>query len=421
VSLVKNNCDSSRQNKVHAEFTTSPFPTTWQLQMMQSREIQVQYAKGATRNKQHLKSDLSLFASMFLRTFARPPLTNCSKCFLQYVNTKTVKRMETYRVRGSTKTAKKLLLPLSFGPCSGGLLHILDQHLNGQYERMNRAAYELYVVHIDLYLEAADQEDSVAQLEKYKARFPRHCYSSVGLEEALLLEDIDWSSLNLSEPSKADKNRPVSERLQALIGSLPSATSRADLVTTLKTRLLVDVAKKNGCEGILFGESTTRLAEKTLAETAKGRGFSLPWQVSEGMSPYGIPFNYPLRDLLKKELVSFTSMTTPPLTDLIIYKEPSSHISASSKQTTIDDLMIQYFESVEENYPSIVANVVRTSSKLKPLTGDETTACGLCGLPVAEDTGGIFGWGGDQNSDSRPARENRHGILCYGCSRSING
>ena len=348
-------------------------------------------------------------------------LTKSSKCFLQYVNTKTVKRMETYKVRVSTKTAKRLLVPLSFGPCSGSLLHILDQHLNGQYERMNRAAYELYVVHIDLYLEGADREESTALLEKYKARFPRHSYSSVGLEDALLLDNVDWSSLNLPEPSEVDMGKPVSERLQALIGSLTSATSRADIVTTLKTRLLVDVAKKNDCEGILFGESTTRLAEKTLTETAKGRGFSLPWQVSDGMSPYGITFNYPLRDLLKKELVSFTSMTTPPLADLIIYKDPSSHISASSKQTTIDDLMIQYFESAEENYPSIVANVVRTSSKLKPLTGDETTACRLCGLPVAEGTDGIFGWGGDQNSDARPAGENRHGILCYGCSRSING
>lgn len=278
------------------------------------------------------------------------------------------------------------------------------------------------MVHINLFLDAADREGSSAFLEKYKARFPRHSYASVGLEDALLLDDIDWSTLHIAQPSVADSQTPVTKRLQELIGSLPSATSRADLVSTLQTRLLVDVAKKNGCTGILFGESTTRLAEKTLTETAKGRGFSLPWQVSDGTSPYGITFNYPLRDLLKKELVAFSSLTTPPLTDLIIYNQPSSHISASSKQTSIDDLLIQYFESVEENYPSIVANVVRTSSKLEPLTDDETTPCSLCGLPVAEGTDGIFGWGGDQNSDSRPARQIGHdAILCYGCSRSING
>jgi len=302
------------------------------------------------------------------------------------------------------------------------LLHILDQHLQGQFDRMNRAAYELHVVHVELYLNATDRKGSSILLEKYKTRFPRHAYSTIGLEEVLNLDSIDWKVLSMERPSMIDSQKPGTERLQELIWSLPSATSRADIISTLLTRLLVDVARKSDCESILFGDSTTRLAEKTLTETAKGRGFSLPWQVSDGISPYGIGFNYPLRDLLKKEIVTFSSLITPQLTDLIVYHEPSSHISASSKLTTIDDLMTQYFESVEENYPSIVANVVRTSSKLKPLAADETTFCGLCGLPVAKGTGGIFGWGGDQNSDSSmDIKSNHNGILCYGCSRSING
>jgi len=291
-----------------------------------------------------------------------------------------------------------------------------------QLQKMNRTAFNLHIVHIDLYLDPSDRKDSSDLLEKYKTRFPRHSYSSVGLEEALLLQSIDWSSLGLEKPSALDPGKPGTERLQELIAVMPSATSKADIISTLLTRLLVDVAKHNDCEAILFGDSTTRLAEKTLTETAKGRGFSLPWQVSDGMSPYNIGFNYPLRDLLKKELFTFSSLTTPPLTDLILRQEPSSHISASSKLTTIDDLMAQYFESVEENYPSIVANVVRTSSKLQALTEEQTQSCGLCGLPVSDGTDGIFGWGGDQNSDSRMEREQGHKqILCYGCSRSING
>ncbi|TVY62697.1 Cytoplasmic tRNA 2-thiolation protein [Lachnellula suecica] len=347
----------------------------------------------------------------------------CKKCFCQYVTTKAIKRMETYRVRGSTvKAQRKLLLPLSFGPSSSSLLHILDQHIEGQYARMNRSGYELFVVHIDVFLDPADRKDASELLEKYKGRFSRHTYSSVGLEEALLLDNIDWKALGIQGIPDNESGLPATERLQKLLGSMSSATSRADIASTLLTRLLVDVAKRNHCESILFGESTTRLAEKTLTETAKGRGFSLPWQVSDGASPYGIGFNYPLRDLLKKEIVTFTSLTTPPLTELVIFQEKPSNISASSKTTTIDDLMAQYFESVEENYPSIVANVVRTSSKLQPLIGNDTTNCGLCGLPVTEGTDGIYGWGGDQNSDSRPAKEDgQHGVLCYGCSRSING
>lgn len=281
---------------------------------------------------------------------------------------------------------------------------------------MNRAAYELVVIHIEQHVEAADRENTSIILGKYKSRYPRHSYLSIGLEEALSLKDINWDALGISQLPTEEAGKPATESLQQLIGALPSATSRADILSTLLTRLLVDVAKRNDCESILFGDSTTKLAEKTLTETAKGRGFSLPWQVADGNSPYGVGFNYPMRDLLKKELVAFSSLVA--LDDLVTYDKVSSPVSVSSKSTTIDDLMAQYFESVEENYPSIVANVVRTSSKLKPLASESTTACSLCGLPVEEGTDGIFGWGGDQNSSARPTTEN---ILCYGCSRSVNG
>jgi cytoplasmic tRNA 2-thiolation protein 2 len=328
--------------------------------------------------------------------------------------------METYRIRGG-RTPRRLLFPLSFGPSSASLLHILDQHLQSQYDRMKRTSYELSVVHINVYVDPVDRTDADEMLEKYKTRYPRHNYSSINLEEALALDGIDWNALDLEHSASG---APSSERLQKLLGSMSSATSRSDIVSTLLSRLLVDVARRNGCEGALFGDSTTRLAEKTLTETAKGRGFSLPWQISDGASPYGMTYYYPLRDVLKKEIIAFSSLTSPSLKDLIVHREPTAQVSASSKLTTIDDLMAQYFESVEENFPSIVANVVRTTSKLKSLSDDDTKACGLCGLPVANGTDGIHGWGGDQNSDSRPSEDgkngNHHGILCYGCSRSIN-
>ncbi|KAG9230075.1 cytoplasmic tRNA 2-thiolation protein-like protein 2 [Amylocarpus encephaloides] len=343
----------------------------------------------------------------------------CQSCFVQYVTTKAIKRMETYRIRGSSyNIPRKLLLPVSFGPSSASLLHILDQHIQGQYNRMNRASYELHVVHINVYVDPVDRKDADELLAKYKSRFPKHTYSIVNLGEALHLDGIDWKALDMEQPTEADRN---TDRLLKLLASMSSATSRSDIASTLLARLLVDVANRNGCTGILFGDSTTRLAERTLTETAKGRGFSLPWQVSDGASPYGVDFHYPLRDVLKKEITSFSSLATPAIDGLILLREGSSLVSASSKLTTIDDLMVQYFESVEENYPSIVANVVRTSSKLQSLPNQDTQGCGLCGLPVAKDTDGIHGWGGDQNSDSRSAMEDsHHGILCYGCSRSIN-
>jgi cytoplasmic tRNA 2-thiolation protein 2 len=346
---------------------------------------------------------------------------------MNYVTTKAVKRMESYRARGSiVKAAKKLLLPISFGPSSTCLLSILDGHLQSQIGRRGRMSYEIFPVHVNIqldYTEDSKRSQASIQIEKLKARFPSHTFLSAELNEAIGLE-IDWQVLGLEAPRDKSIADPGKVGLEQLLRSIPSATSRSDIIFTLLTRLLVDLAKKNDCESILFGDSTTRLAEKTLTETAKGRGFSLPWQVSDGMSPYGVNFHYPMRDLLKKELVTFSGLTSPPLTDLIIYQSLSTAVSVSAKSTTIDDLMAQYFESVEENYPSIVANVVRTSSKLKaPPAAEIPAVCGLCGLPVAHGTDGIYGWGGDQSSDPQTTKVDgsSRGILCYGCSRSIDG
>jgi cytoplasmic tRNA 2-thiolation protein 2 len=333
--------------------------------------------------------------------------------------------METYKVLRSTlKAPRKFLLPLSFGPSSTCLLYILDNQLQTQLVRMGRVTYELLLVHVDSTGISPESSDLTTLLEMVKTRFPTHTFISKKLEEVLHLDNFDLNAISVGKPQNEASSLPDSDRLRSLLESAPSATSRADIVSVFLLRLLVHTAKANDCESILFGDSTTRLAEKTLAETAKGRGISLPWQISDGMSPLGVNFHYPLRDLLKKELITFSSLTSPPLTDLIMHQSTSSQVSASSKSTTIDDLMAQYFESVEESFPSIVTNVVRTLGKLSvPVFVGDRDSCGICRLPVHRETNEIYGWTGDQNSNAVSNQpQDKHSLtLCYGCARSING
>ncbi|KAH0559838.1 hypothetical protein GP486_003647 [Trichoglossum hirsutum] len=343
-------------------------------------------------------------------------------CFVRYVNTKVIKRMENFRIRNSTIGNPRLfLLPLSFGVSSVALLHLLDSQLQGQIDRMNRTGYGLLVVHVNM----PSTAPTGIYMKRLQQRYPRHTHFHVDLAELFdypngILESSGKSGLSqaLGAPDGQVSNQ---DKLDHLLDSLPSATSRADMLGILRTRLLVEIAKKRGCEGIMWGDSTTRLAEKTLAETAKGRGFSLPWQISDGASPHSLVFRYPLRDLLKKELVTYASLTTPPLDPIIIPEQTPQALT--SKNTTIDDLVTNYFQSVEESFPSIVANVVRTSGKLsahQPFGGGER--CTICEMPITAGSGGLHGWGGDQgklgpsSSDPHPVEK-----LCYGCARSTLG
>ena len=125
----------------------------------------------------------------------------------------------------------------------------------------------------------------------------------------------------------------------------------------------------------------------------------MPWVVTEGGSPHGIPFYRPMRDLLSKEIAAFASLVDPPLDDMILKEKVKPAVS--TKNTTIDDLMKQYFESVEQEYPSIVANVVKTASKLESASLSAVEKhCELCDTP-------LNGFAPDKSR------------LCYGCIRVL--
>ncbi|KAK4504659.1 hypothetical protein PRZ48_002620 [Zasmidium cellare] len=319
----------------------------------------------------------------------------CKDCFNKYVHTKVVKRMETFRVRNSELgKARKLLLPLSYDACSVGLLHILSQHLKGQTEKTGRTGFRLCVIRIDDELAAADglRDDSWSAVQ---ARYPEHEYYSAALSEVLSLDDL--SNLFSETSENAVEGATPRDRLLSILSPAKSATARQDTLQILRRRLVVHVARREECEAVVWEDSTTKLAERTIAETAKGRGFALPWIVADGESPHGVTFYYPLRELLTKELESYISFVEPPL-EFVKSDKPAN---VSTKNMTIDDLMNQYFESVERDYPSIVANVVRTTGKLKaaPLSEVEQQ-CELCCIPLQ----------GQSPEKSR---------LCYGCIRNM--
>ncbi|KAI7088320.1 hypothetical protein KC356_g3447 [Hortaea werneckii] len=326
----------------------------------------------------------------------------CTGCFSKYVSTKVVKRMESFRVRHSDPGKQRtLLLPLSHGPCSTALLHLLHQHLQGQTEKTGRTGFKLHVLHIK-HPEEEENDDSL--LNKVRECYPTHAFTAIPLADVLSCEGVP--ELLQREPLPRSKNDNESSnggtQLEKVFASLTSPTSKDDIKNILIRKLVVTFATQNNCEAILWGDSTTHLAERTLSETAKGRGSSLPWIVADGDALHGIPFYFPMRDLLSKEIAAFATLIQPPLDDLI-HTGPSKP-PVSTKNTTIDDLMRQYFESVEQEYPSIVANVVKTTSKLQTVPLDQIEAqCELCDVPL--------------DGEAAPARSR----LCYGCIRTLPG
>ena len=339
------------------------------------------------------------------------------------MTTKVSKRLEANKVRSAyNETPRKLLIPLSLGVSSLALLQILDQHLRTQLEKSNRTPYTLHVLFVDEFQYLTQPTAYTTEVEKLRQCFPLHAFSIASLDELFDYEDPDLDEIFMARKVSDETHlQSRKERLTAMLSSLPSVTSRVDIINSLRRRLVMALARRHHCSSILFGDSTTRLAERTLSETAKGRGASLPWLTADATLD-GLQIIYPMRDLLKREIVQYLAFIEPQLTSLAVNAEVVQDGPVSSKDTSIDGLMSQYFASVEQHYPSIVANVVRTSGRLAaPANLISSTSCDMCGLPFESTS---EAWAGEQGS--LPLSPNGDGTrlggsqtLCYGCTRSI--
>ena len=341
----------------------------------------------------------------------------CNDCFIKYISTKVVKRLELNKLRaGFNQPVRKLLLPLSLGISSTCLLHLLDAHLKERSKQGRRPSFALHL----LYVEESSILGSASQykrIEMVKSVFPSYNLDVISLEDCFNFGiEID----KYMSEERPGKNDDLLQRLKNCLAAAHSPTSKVDLLQIVRDRLITAFAQRNACDHIIYGHTATRLAERTLSETAKGRGGFLPWLIMDNVAVQGVGQSYPLRDLLKKETQIYADVVDSPLMPLVMDDE-APKIATSSRDSSIDTLMCDYFTSVEENYPSIVANVVKTTGKLNTVeVPSGTPTCNLCLLPLTSEAlyeslspGSLM-----QMQDS--SKPDRITALCHGCSQTLN-
>ncbi|KAL7919839.1 hypothetical protein ACQKWADRAFT_300201 [Trichoderma austrokoningii] len=356
-------------------------------------------------------------------------VATCENCFREYVDSKVIKRFTVLQreTRASPKPEpRRYVAGLSFGPSSTALTQILDKTAQYQASRKGSSPFEPLVVHIDTDLShPADALDTPAQklLARYREKFPNVSLECVHLSKVLGVKTIDWTTISVpGDESDA-------ERLRQFFAALPSVTSRADSLRLFIRHLLLHVALERSYSALLFGHSTTALASLTLSEVANGRGFAVPWQISDGLfavctydprtadpeSKIRFPIYYPLREILKNEIVTYLS-TMPAVQDLVPAPDKASSSVVSHKDQSIEEVMARYFDGVEGPYAGIVTNVVRTAGKLDRL--ETSQYCRLCGITLDEQ--GDSTWAGELGDDPAEGTLDK-GKLCYGCKRSMGG
>ena len=346
----------------------------------------------------------------------------CKKCLEIFVNNKFIKRLDGFKVRSNAKGEgpPKMLLPISFGPSSLALLHLLDDRLHKQLKATGRQGFRLVVLHAYAPNPAGGRAGR-ENIQALKMRYPAHAYytsSPKGIRvvksgpssETLAVQPNDGSC----DPKKLSLELPLLD----FTASIRSPSLTSELLDIAQTRLIADTAKACGCKIVAWGDSTTRIAERTITEISSGRASNIPGQSGQGQAIYGLKFMFPFRDLLRKEIVAFIQSACSDLLSLSL--DPSDSPRAlSSTNSTISSLMHRYFESAEETYPSIVTNVVKTVGRLESQSksGSKTT-CSICAWPVFESSEDRL------NKDPSTGHFPQVSVmppsnLCYGCSKSF--
>ncbi|KIW11968.1 hypothetical protein PV08_09242 [Exophiala spinifera] len=327
----------------------------------------------------------------------------CSACFTYYVQSKILKRMASYGFKSlSSEKERRLFLPLSGGLSSLVLLQVLDVQLQKQIANRNKTSYDIIVARVVL----PGEKNSGSIQRDYEAlaeTFASHTFLPLlSLHQILQLDcDVERDLRHLGivrHGGESDQDFFI-----RIVGCSTSASAASDLQSILLKRLLVAAARDQHCDNVLWGHSDTRLAALVLADVAKGRGGSVSSSIADGQTLQGIDFNYPVRDLFKAELQTYARVSSEPALKTTVEQDTQVQQPTSIRNTAIDDLLNTYITSQGEKYPSIMANVVRTASKLEAKRPADNTivACPVCLLPRVGTQGSLA-----TNSG-----------LCYGCQR----
>ncbi|KAG8508151.1 Cytoplasmic tRNA 2-thiolation protein 2 [Galemys pyrenaicus] len=229
--------------------------------------------------------------------------------------------------------------------------------------------------------------------------------------------------------SPASAGAPPAAQTQALcrlFDSVRSLTAREELLQTLRSHLVLHVARAHGYSKVMTGESCTRLAIKLMTGLALGRGAFLAWdtvwhprRLRRGVPdlgpgpPWGgagpgtpgvlsrrlqgfsderhgdVVVVRPMREHTLKEVAFHNRLCAVP-----VFFTPAVDTRAPEK-ASIHRLMEAFVLRLQAQFPSTISTVYRTSEKLLKAPRDVSTprapapCCLLCCCALDVDTAGL--------------------------------
>ncbi|RNA35941.1 cytoplasmic tRNA 2-thiolation 2, partial [Brachionus plicatilis] len=301
----------------------------------------------------------------------------CKSCFIEYF---------THKFRatiGKSKIFEKdelVLLPYSASGSSVAMLHLIKQGMSEEAKK--KFTFKIVCLYIEDSFDRDPNEakrvEFLRQVEKSVENFGFKFYFSL-FENCF--EEND-GKLFTDKIEKLNFNCDNREKFLSLINSCKSQTSKEELLKRLKNQLIERVAKKLNIIKVIFPISCTKLTVDMLTNFAIGKGAHQATEMSlEERNISGQVNLRPLRELTSKEVAYYNHYSN--LNDKILIKKSTIENVPNS---TIYRLTEKFINGLQNDYPTTVPTIFRTSDKLTPnedLSQDHT--CIMCGLAIDTD------------------------------------
>ncbi|KAB0381733.1 hypothetical protein FD755_003650, partial [Muntiacus reevesi] len=188
-------------------------------------------------------------------------------------------------------------------------------------------------------------------------------------QHVLGADGVERQSQHCFQDPHSHTGPPTTAQTQALsrlFDSVKTLTAKEELLQTLRTHLILHVARNHGYSKVMTGDSCTRLAIKLMTSLALGRGAFLAWDTVRLQAAQGSPRR-------RGEL------GTPPV----------GRSSRAPEKASIHRLMEAFILRLQAQFPSTISTVYRTSEKLIKAPRDGCAAgprCLLCMCTLDVDT-----------------------------------
>ncbi|KAF2078180.1 hypothetical protein CYY_000470 [Polysphondylium violaceum] len=285
----------------------------------------------------------------------------CWECYKDLMLKKF--RTNIVKARESKREAEKLLIALSGGTCSMVVAELLRQCIDGLGK--SKMFFDIQCVHVDesLLYPYYQYQETLEYLRELTASFgfPFH---------VVPLENIYGT-----DPSTAESRR---SRLIDSFKNVSSNTSKEDMIVYYREHLLSQTAHTLGCNKVVLGTSSNRLASKLVASTSKGRGFTVPNETSVVIEQptNNIKFYQPLRDLLLKEIYIYYR-------HLRLREAPVIHPFTETKpKNSINTLCDDFLHCLQDISNQTVHTLLRSVDKLISPSVNSEFICSMCLSPL---------------------------------------